>query len=550
MQAGAQRPDAGGVDERHGAVHLEVDAFGPASVAEQRLGESPRRRRPVVHRVVGHLLQETRVALRALHHVDPQLVGQRDVAEQRPEVEIDAGREQRLRVAAVDPAREHLFPGRVGQRQRRVARHDVALAQREAARRQRLVDEVGQLEQALADALAVDVQDAVVLVGRDGLLAATLAAERQPAERLRIRLELRAGERQQAGRQLVVQVADQPRQLRGSDTLGDEVMRQPTDVGRHHAEPLDAVGPADRHRELPHREPVQREQVAFRDHAKHASAASGPLHHRDVADRVLRHQQGRVGCRVVGVERAHVARHHRADRGRQRHLGQDHAADEVGACQDAAEAIAARGIGLDHDDRTDVRLVHAAERLAQRRVGRAGQGPARAHQFAQHGVHGALGARLRGVGRLQLLARQIEQRTQAALAEVEEGRAALCQFLEPRARQHQAEGVGDGLIDERHRTAGQQRADGKAVADPRFERDLARVGGLTMHPALLHDEEVGRDLVGGRQHGFPRFEVRDFDMLDHELQVLGRHGGERHVPGQQLLQSGRDGRGRHSCSFS
>ena len=141
----------------------------------------------------------------------------------------------------------------------------------------------------------------------------------------------------------------------------------------------------------------------------------------------------------------------------------------------------------------------------------------------ERGVHRALGARLGGVGRLQLLARQIEQRAEAALAEVEEGRTALRQILEARARQHQAEGIGHRSIHQRHRAAGQQRADRKAIADSRLERCLARGRGLALHSALLDDVTVGRRLVRRRQDRFARLEVRDFDVLEDEIQVLGRH---------------------------
>ena len=74
--AGGQREDARGVDERNAAVHLEIDALDAGIVLRRLQFAEPAERRPVPQRVVGHLLQEPRIGLRAGRHVGAQRVGE------------------------------------------------------------------------------------------------------------------------------------------------------------------------------------------------------------------------------------------------------------------------------------------------------------------------------------------------------------------------------------------------------------------------------------------------------------------------------------------
>jgi hypothetical protein len=153
-----------------------------------------------------------------------------------------------------------------------------------------------------------------------------------------------------------------------------------------------------------------------------------------------------------------------------------------------------------------------------------------------------------GIYRLQLLARKVQHRAEAALAEVEERPARLGELLEARARQQQAEGVGHRAVDQRHGTPGEQRADREAVANAGLERHFAPflAGRFALHAPLLHDVAVGWRLGGRAEDGLARLEGRDFDMLDDEVQVLRRHARKRHVPSEKLFQSGCDRRRCHA----
>ncbi|MCU0940251.1 MAG: hypothetical protein MUC86_14215, partial [Burkholderiaceae bacterium] len=59
VQAAAERPDARGIDERHRAVHLEIDRITQA-IAEHAVEHATGRGRPIAQRVVRHLLEEAR----------------------------------------------------------------------------------------------------------------------------------------------------------------------------------------------------------------------------------------------------------------------------------------------------------------------------------------------------------------------------------------------------------------------------------------------------------------------------------------------------------
>ncbi len=86
-------------------------------------------------RVVGHLLQEPGIGLRALRDVGAQRVGEPRLAPQRPEVEEDARGEQAGGIAPVDPACERRFPLVEARAPARIHRHHAAFAQRIAAAR-------------------------------------------------------------------------------------------------------------------------------------------------------------------------------------------------------------------------------------------------------------------------------------------------------------------------------------------------------------------------------------------------------------------------------
>ncbi len=202
------------------------------------------------------------------------------------------------------------------------------------------------------------------------------------------------------------------------------------------------------------------------------STPSSALHDGDMANAVLGHQQARIRRGLRRVERPHTARHHGGHRRIERHAGQDHASDQVGARQDADRLLAAI-VALDHDDRTDVQGMHALEHLAQRLVRCARQRRA-ARQFSQRGAHGALDARFVRIACLELLARQVQQGAEAAPAEVEKHLAAAREFVELGALQAQTERVANGDVLEADRTFGQQRADRKAVADAGLEARARR----------------------------------------------------------------------------
>src|SRR5688572_1349799 len=108
------------------------------------------------------------------------------VAVERAKVEADRRVEERPGFRAFDPAAHLVHPLLERETQPRVGSHDLPLAQREAARVERLVHAAGEGEEARADrlggrAVVALEEQTVVLVGAEGLLEAPLAAEGEPA---------------------------------------------------------------------------------------------------------------------------------------------------------------------------------------------------------------------------------------------------------------------------------------------------------------------------------------------------------------------------------
>jgi hypothetical protein len=116
------------------------------------------------------------------------------------------------------------------------------------------------------------------------------------------------------------------------------------------------VRQADLHRQFAEPQPLQREQVALRDHADQ------PLLLRDqhVAEAVLHHHQRRFVGGCVARQRERLAHHHPGDRRIDRHVR--HRVQQIPLGEDAARPVAR----VDDDDRADLRLVHASQRSAQR----------------------------------------------------------------------------------------------------------------------------------------------------------------------------------------
>jgi hypothetical protein len=107
------------------------------------------------------------------------------VAVKRAEIEKDRAVEQGLRLGFAQPALEALAPLLGAQTPLGISGHDVAAAALESAEVQRLVDRLGEGQKSLSNLLGAfrirrDEEQAVVLIGREGLLQAALGAEGHP----------------------------------------------------------------------------------------------------------------------------------------------------------------------------------------------------------------------------------------------------------------------------------------------------------------------------------------------------------------------------------
>ena len=235
--AEAQRVDPRRFDKRAQPVQLEVDRVREiAGVVEPEIPDKPEWRLRG-KRALRHLQQEARRRLGQGQQPGSQSIGQRGVAEDRAEIEEDRRMKDGHRVGVANPRGELLLPLRERQAPAPVARHDVTLAQWKAAAIQRLVDGGGKWQQAFARFLRRHAgrqaeDQAVVLIGGEGLLEPTFAAERDPAKAKITEPMSRQLDLEYTLRQAVVQRRDELRQLLGANAVGQHVLRQLANVLR------------------------------------------------------------------------------------------------------------------------------------------------------------------------------------------------------------------------------------------------------------------------------------------------------------------------------
>src|SRR5262247_3718159 len=120
--AARQRVHPRRLDEWLDTVHLQVERVRMLAAAREHEIADEAERRLVLERVL-RLRREPR----------PKVRDEPTLAADRPEIEEDRRVEQRLRLGALDPIGELLLPLGVRKAPARVARHDLAAAQRVAA---------------------------------------------------------------------------------------------------------------------------------------------------------------------------------------------------------------------------------------------------------------------------------------------------------------------------------------------------------------------------------------------------------------------------------
>ncbi len=343
-----------------------------------------------------------------------------------------------------------------------VARHDVARAERKAERVEARVDLAPELEQPVAMrggflGTVRGKQQRVVLVGRERLLTAPLAPEREPAPSDPAEIVPLQHEIDGPTRQRVVERGDRARKRLGADALREQVLRQPTDVLARPPQRLDRVGGMQLLDHLAHRHPLQREEIALVDHAERPAAVDDD----DLPDPAVGHRVHRLVCGGGARQRHDWCRHHFGDRYRERALAQQDALEQV----DQRDHAHRRARVVHNDDRAHLRVGHRLRRLAQCRRRRAGD------RRVAHELHQRARQRLLLGGPLTVLAvealeRLLERLGDRLCAVAFELRRFAPQFQEILAREQVAERVLQRVEDLRRRPSRRQRADGKELSWP------------------------------------------------------------------------------------
>lgn len=535
LDAGAQREHSGGIHEQAGAELFKVDGAGVLGiVVGDEIADLAQRRRHI-QRVGGHRLEEGRVA--AGHREQPvaQPVGDLLVAVEDPEVEEDGGVEQRLGVGFADPLAELLAPFVVGEAQLRVAGHDVALAQREAAGGEVVVHVLGKLEQAQLEGFLVGpfgqhVDDPVVLVGGEGLLVAAFGAEGEPGVFDAVQVVAVEVELEDAAGEGVVEGRDELGELLGADALGQQVEGQLADVAAGALQGLDVGGALDAGADLAQADALQGEQVALGDHALELVFG---IHHQDVAHAVGGHLEGRVVGAGVGVEGVGRRGHHVGDGPGEVEAGEHDALEDVALGEHADGLLVFAG----HGQAADAGRGHFFKRAAGGHVGADEDrrlldqiGERRGHRLLLGGALGELG--------LELLPRLAHQAGDVAGAEDLEGGRELLKAQEIGGRELEAVAVLDGDVAVGGAALGGDRADREAFAGAQGERGVFGDGDAAhlarLHLAAIDDVEEARGAVFGHQDfGFGRVEGGGQPFTE-KAQGFRLHPVERRVTAQEL----------------
>ena len=311
-----ERQQARAVDKRRNAAQLEIQFAIMRTATFQHEVTHQTERRFVAQGILGHLPQEAWIAGRLLAHPLAQFSNWRVVARQRAEIKEDAGLEQVLGGAVINPVTEACLPLIQRQAALRIAGHDIAGAQGIPAVIEHRIDALRQRQQGFAQAIGLAApgqhkQDAVVLIGLEGLLLATLAAERQPGKGQVRRARFRQHQFDSAACHVVVEQRDDLRELGDRDALRQHLVDQPVNIARVARQTGDIRRLGDNPRQPGEPDALQGEQIALR----HDSAQPAFLHHAHMTNRFARHHQRRRVHRIRWRERGHLGGHDLLDRG-------------------------------------------------------------------------------------------------------------------------------------------------------------------------------------------------------------------------------------------
>ncbi|MND62412.1 hypothetical protein D3C80_536960 [compost metagenome] len=401
----------------------------------------------------------------------------------------------------------------------RIAGHDVALAQGKAALRQVVVDQLGQGQQHLADlgsmgGVAGFEQDAVVLVGVQGLFTPPFAAKAQPAERdTRVAL-LCNGQFDDPADHVVIEQGDDLGDLAGGGAVGQHALDQLTDITAQGSQAFDAWGMANGAGEVYQVNPLQGKQIAFGHHAAQALF----LDQAHMGDMPFGHGDGGIKSAGIGAQGKRCLGHVSVDGFAQLGAGVGNHLTQIAQGKDPQGGL----LCVDDHDAADLLLVHLFHRLAQRRVRRAGDRMAH-RQFAQACVERILGAQAFHGATLHLQVDLVKQAADPAQGKVAERAGKGKQLDECRLVQLQAEGVFSRQVFGTRGPFAEQRRQGEAFAGGDLEGGFSPAPGrtrpLTDDPPLLDDIKVFHRAVAGLDDTFALGEKAQLALFDQIRQM-------------------------------
>ncbi|MNJ34450.1 hypothetical protein D3C77_291640 [compost metagenome] len=334
--------------------------------------------------------------------------------------------------------------------------------------------------------------DAVVLIGVQGLFAAAFTAKAQPTERhARVALVL-DGQFDHSAHGVVVEQGDDLGDLRRRRPMGQHAFDQLADFTAQRYQAFDARGMANGSGQMDQVDPLQGEQVTLGDHAAQAFV----FHQADVGDVPLGHGNGCIEGAGLGAQVERVGGHVAANGLGKVGTGVGHHLAQVAQGEDTN----GKALGIDDHDAAHLLFMHQGYRLAQWCLPVAHHRVAHG-QFAQAGVERVLRAQGLYRAALDLLVDLVEQAADAAQGEVAKGFGQGEQADERRLVQLQAKGVFGGEVFGAGGAFAQQGGERKALAagdlEGGFGAGAGHVLALTDHTPLLDDVKVLNRAVAG-----------------------------------------------------
>jgi len=305
-----QRKYADRVDDRSSAKQFEVELIFVLAAAFQHEIPEEAQWRLVRDRNAGqHRLERCRVLLlQPFASLRRQFLEEREVARHGTHIEHDQRILGAVKVSFLDAIVKITKPNPKRLTPAQVARHIVAGAKRITTCRQRILGECGQLREVFARGRLVPfigVDQGIVLIGLERLLAASLAAQYKPAIRNRSWSQPGLGELQNLGGHAIVHLGHHSRDVAGFGAFAQQQRQEAADAVLRASQVLHIALRFHEAYDIQRRLALQHHQIVSGEHSRRNSL----LGYQHVMDIAAHHRQQSMKHALAAFHRDHGTAH-------------------------------------------------------------------------------------------------------------------------------------------------------------------------------------------------------------------------------------------------